>query len=141
MTVPYYVNEHQSDLRAIKPGWYAVQRNGKLSSGPFPSQEECLTRSTQPRSNFERGAMPGDPKDCRVHALECTRLAETALNKKAQEMFLYFSSTWLKLASQIEVSQALVDKWGGQSRLTHLIQSQANRFAPTPPVPAPVAAP
>ena len=51
MTVPYYVNEHQSDIRAIKPGWYAVERNGKLSSGPFPSQEECLTRMTQARSN------------------------------------------------------------------------------------------
>ena len=51
MTVPYYVNERQSDIRAIKPGWYAVERNGKLSSGPFPSQEECLTGITQPRSN------------------------------------------------------------------------------------------
>ena len=51
MTVPYYVNEHQSDIRAIKPGWYAVERNGKLSSGPFPSQEKCLTGITQPRSN------------------------------------------------------------------------------------------
>ena len=51
MTVPCYINEHQSDIRAIKPGWYAVERNGKLSSGPFPSQEECLTGITQPRSN------------------------------------------------------------------------------------------
>ena len=51
MTIPHYVNEDQSDIRAIKPGWYAVERNGKLSSGPFPSQEECLTRITQPRSN------------------------------------------------------------------------------------------
>jgi hypothetical protein len=66
--------------------------------------------------------MPGDPQQCRAHALECTQLAETALNKKAQEMFLSFARTWLKLASQIESSQALVDKWGGQSHLTHLIQ-------------------
>jgi hypothetical protein len=22
MTVPHYINEHQSDIRAIKPGWY-----------------------------------------------------------------------------------------------------------------------
>jgi hypothetical protein len=51
MTVPCYINQHQSDIRAIKPGWYAVERNGKLSSGPFPSQEECLTGITQPRSN------------------------------------------------------------------------------------------
>ena len=36
MTVPYYVNEHQS---AIKSGW----SNGKLSSGPYPNQGKCLT--------------------------------------------------------------------------------------------------
>ena len=51
MTIPHYVNEDQSDIRSIKPGWYAVERNGKLSFGPFPSQEECLTRIIQPRSN------------------------------------------------------------------------------------------
>ena len=43
MTVPYFVNEHQSDLRAIKPGWYGLERNGKLSSGPFLNQGKCLT--------------------------------------------------------------------------------------------------
>jgi len=52
MTVPYYVNEHQSDIRAIKPGWYALERNGKISSGPFSKQEKCITGITQPRSNF-----------------------------------------------------------------------------------------
>ena len=52
MTIPHYVNEDQSDIRAIKPGWYAVERNGKLSSGPFPSQEEM------PRSkSLSRGAI------------------------------------------------------------------------------------
>jgi hypothetical protein len=51
MTVPYYVNEHQSDIRAIKPGWYGLERNGKLSSGPFSNREKCLTRITQARSN------------------------------------------------------------------------------------------
>ena len=39
MTVPYYVNEHQSDIPAIKSGW----SNGKLSSGPYPNQGKCLT--------------------------------------------------------------------------------------------------
>ena len=68
--------------------------------------------------------MPGDPHECRTHGLECTSLAETALNKNAREMFLYFASAWFKLASQIENSEALVSKWGGQSRLTQLIQQQ-----------------
>jgi hypothetical protein len=31
MTVPHYVNEHTSDIRAIKPGWYGMESSGKLS--------------------------------------------------------------------------------------------------------------
>ena len=68
--------------------------------------------------------MPGDPNECRTRALECTNLAEAALNKNARETFPYFASAWFKLASQIENSEALVSKWGGQSRLTQLIQQQ-----------------
>jgi hypothetical protein len=52
MTVPHYINEHQSDIRAIKPGWYGVENNGKLSSGPYPNHGECLTGITQARGNF-----------------------------------------------------------------------------------------
>ena len=47
MTVPHYINEHQSDIRAIKPGGYGVENNGKLSS-----HGECLTGITQARGNF-----------------------------------------------------------------------------------------
>ena len=39
MTVPHYVTEHTSEIRAIKSGW----SNGKLSSGPYPNQGKCLT--------------------------------------------------------------------------------------------------
>ena len=49
MTIPHYINEHQSDIRAIKPGWYGVENNGKLSSGPYPNHGECLTGITQVR--------------------------------------------------------------------------------------------
>ncbi len=52
MTVPHYINEHQSDIRAIKPGWYGVESNGKLSSGPYPNQGKCLAEITQARGNF-----------------------------------------------------------------------------------------
>ena len=69
MTVPYYVNEHQSDIRAIKPGWYGLERNGKLSSGPFSNQEKCLTGITQPRSNS------------RASPWHATRNREVAANK------------------------------------------------------------
>jgi len=56
MTVPHYINEHQSDIRAIKLGWYGMENNGKLSSGPYPNQGKCLTGITRARGNF--GASP-----------------------------------------------------------------------------------
>jgi hypothetical protein len=48
MTIPHYINEDRSDMRAIKPGWYAMGEDGSLSSGPFPSQEVCLGSIDQP---------------------------------------------------------------------------------------------
>jgi hypothetical protein len=48
MTVPHYISENQSDMRGIKHGWYALEDDGNLSSGPFPSFEECLTEISQP---------------------------------------------------------------------------------------------
>jgi hypothetical protein len=47
MTVPHYISEDQSDMRGIKPGWYAIEDDGDLSSGPFSSHEECLSRIAQ----------------------------------------------------------------------------------------------
>jgi hypothetical protein len=47
MGIPHYINEDRSDMRGIKPGWYAMEDNGKLSSGPFSSRHECLNRDTQ----------------------------------------------------------------------------------------------
>ena len=45
MTVPHYVNEYTSEIRAIKPGWYGMESNGKLSSGPFSNQGEWPHRN------------------------------------------------------------------------------------------------
>jgi hypothetical protein len=47
MSIPYYINEDRSDMRGIKPGWYVMEDNGKLSSGPFSSRHECLSGDTQ----------------------------------------------------------------------------------------------
>jgi hypothetical protein len=41
---PHYINELQSDLRAVKEGWYAMDETGNLLFGPFSNQENCLTR-------------------------------------------------------------------------------------------------
>jgi hypothetical protein len=48
MTVPHYIGENKSDMRGIKAGWYAVEDDGNLSSGPFSSHEECIKRINQP---------------------------------------------------------------------------------------------
>jgi hypothetical protein len=48
MTVPYYISESRSDMRGIKHGWYAIEDDGKLSSGPFSSFEACVTKINQP---------------------------------------------------------------------------------------------
>ncbi len=33
MTTVHYINEHRSDMRGIKEGWYALEDDGNLSSG------------------------------------------------------------------------------------------------------------
>jgi len=33
-----------TDMRSIKSGWYAMDEDGSLSSGPFPSHEERVRR-------------------------------------------------------------------------------------------------
>jgi hypothetical protein len=60
MTVPYCISENKSDMRGIKNGCYAIEDDGNLSFGPFPSFEECVTRITQPTnetmaSKLQRG--------------------------------------------------------------------------------------
>ena len=46
MTAPYYMSETKSDMRGIKQGWYAIEADGTLYSGPFSSFEECAERIT-----------------------------------------------------------------------------------------------
>jgi len=48
MTVPHYIRENKSDMHGMKHDWYAIEDDGNLSSGPFPSFEECVTKISQP---------------------------------------------------------------------------------------------
>jgi len=54
VTAAHYINEDESDMRGIRHGWYAVEDDGNVSSGPFSSREECMKRITQPVN----GSMP-----------------------------------------------------------------------------------
>jgi hypothetical protein len=48
MIIPHYINEDKSNVRGIRSGWYAVDDDGNLSSGPFANRAECVRRITQP---------------------------------------------------------------------------------------------
>ena len=48
MIAPHYISEHKSDMRGIKAGWYAIEGDGNIFSGPFASREECVERLAQP---------------------------------------------------------------------------------------------
>jgi hypothetical protein len=48
MDTPQYINEVISEVRCIKPGWYAMDDVGNLSSGPFSSDAECFESIIQP---------------------------------------------------------------------------------------------
>jgi hypothetical protein len=53
--------------------------------------------------------MPGDPEECRRHALTCVRLAQTSASPQAREEFASLAQTWIKLADDLERTQNFLD--------------------------------
>jgi hypothetical protein len=53
--------------------------------------------------------MPGDPRECRQHALRCLELAKSAASPEAKAKFLDLASTWTHLASDLEAMGALIE--------------------------------
>ena len=53
--------------------------------------------------------MPGDPKQCRLNALRCAELAQTAKAEQLKLTLLELSKNWVKLAVSLETTQALLD--------------------------------
>ena len=62
MAIPHFLNDDKSEMRGIKPGWYAIEDDGNLSSGPFASHDQCLARITQPISDSALSEWPPRPK-------------------------------------------------------------------------------
>jgi len=54
--------------------------------------------------------MPGDPKQCRLHAMRCAELAAKAKTEKLKATLLDLSQNWVKLAVSLEHTQALLDE-------------------------------
>jgi hypothetical protein len=52
--------------------------------------------------------MPGDPKECRMHAFHCAELAADARSPQLKSTFLELSANWQKLAGHLEETQRLL---------------------------------
>ena len=52
--------------------------------------------------------MPGDPKECRQHALNCVHLAKGASTPEMRDHFAKLARTWIKLADELEQSEAFL---------------------------------
>ena len=53
--------------------------------------------------------MPVNPRECRRNALSCMQISQTATSPEAREHFANLARTWLRLAGDLESSQALID--------------------------------
>ena len=53
--------------------------------------------------------MPGDPRECRQHALNCMRLAQEARSLVEREKFSTLANTWIHLAEQLEADHTLIE--------------------------------
>jgi len=54
-----------------------------------------------------RGPIKGIPKECRAYAMVCSRLAQAEPGDSSQQ-FEALAKTWLELATQLEISEALL---------------------------------
>lgn len=57
--------------------------------------------------------MPGDPQECRQHALTCMQMAEHAAIPGVRQSFLNLSNTWIRLAAELESAQGLLKALNG----------------------------
>jgi hypothetical protein len=60
--------------------------------------------------------MPGNPKECREHALHCTELAKKADSPERARVFRSLAKQWLKLAADLELAEAMRDKHEPKSK-------------------------
>ena len=53
--------------------------------------------------------MPGDPKECRLHARNCRRFAMTASSADAADKFQKLAETWDLLAAELDSARIFLD--------------------------------
>src|SRR5262249_42009759 len=57
----------------------------------------------------EAGIMPGDPRECRRHAVRCADLAHSARSPELKQTLIELSRNWVKLAIELERTYAVLD--------------------------------
>ena len=90
-------------------GWEAPVKTDPPGRGFFQGGENTL--------------MPVDPGECRQHALDCVRMAQTATSPEARKIWSDLARTWLRFATDLEASQCLLDEWGRPKAKKHQSES------------------
>ena len=62
--------------------------------------------------------MPGNPEECRRHALACVRLAQTSSTPQGRDHFAKLARTWIKLAEDLERNRYFLDEDAEADRRT-----------------------
>jgi hypothetical protein len=53
--------------------------------------------------------MPGDPQECRHHAMRCMELATSIANPTLKASLLDLAQTWTRLAADLESTKRMLD--------------------------------
>jgi hypothetical protein len=62
--------------------------------------------------------MPGNPEECRQHALACVRLAQTSATPQGRDHFAKLARTWITLAEDLERNRFFLDDESEPSKRT-----------------------
>jgi hypothetical protein len=96
------------------PSQVPPKRNLKPRCAPLFAGASLVTLNSwvELREAAKRTLMPIDPSECRQHALDCVRLAQTATTPEARKIWSDLAKTWLMFASDLEANERLSDEWG-----------------------------
>jgi hypothetical protein len=79
--------------------------------------------------------VPGNPKECRMHAANCRTLAAQATSPSAKKTFTNLAETWDRLAAELESAQmamAAIDPKKPAAPRSWLIESPRRRLRDLP---------
>jgi len=86
----------------------ASSRNNLARHALAEVRAQGLLNAASAADQPEEISMPGDPKECRKHALNCLRIAEASTNAEIIRTFVDLAHSWTRLALELESAQALL---------------------------------